>query len=61
MYHLREKQKTIFPLMVDAERPDLASASLLEGRVLVLVDGSPFVIVAPSNFLQSLHSPDDFI
>lgn len=60
MYHLREKQKTIFPLMVDAERPDLASASLLEGRVLVLVDGSPFVIVAPSNFLQSLHSPDDF-
>ena len=53
MYHLREKQKTIFPLLVDAERPDLAAASLLEGRVIVMVDGSPFCVIAPSSFYKA--------
>ena len=49
-YFLREKQFSIFPLIYDTERPDDASACLFEGKVLVLIDGSPYILVAP-NFL----------
>ncbi len=59
-YFLREKQFSIFPLIYDTERPDDASACLFEGKVLVLIDGSPFILVAPNFFINSMVSMDDF-
>ncbi|GAA3318599.1 hypothetical protein GCM10020331_022050 [Ectobacillus funiculus] len=32
-----------FPQLINTERPDVAAANLLEGRVVILVDGTPFV------------------
>ncbi len=59
-YYLREKQKTVFPLLLDTERPDLATACLYEGRAIIIVDGTPFALIAPSNFLLSSNTPEDF-
>ena len=41
-------------------RPDTVVASLFEGRVAILVDGSPFALVAPMLFVQALQSPEDY-
>ncbi len=49
-----------FPQLVNTERPDVAAANLLEGRVVILVDGTPFVLIAPINFFSLLQSAEDY-
>ncbi|WP_134701152.1 spore germination protein [Ammoniphilus sp. YIM 78166] len=49
-----------FPQMLNTERPDVAVSSLLEGRVVILVDGTPFVIVAPITLYSLLQSSEDY-
>ncbi|AAY60299.1 spore germination protein (plasmid) [Bacillus cereus] len=49
-----------FPQLLNTERPDVAAANLLEGRVIILVDGTPFVLIAPISFFSLLQSPEDY-
>jgi hypothetical protein len=49
-----------FPQLLSTERPDVASAYLLEGHVVVLVDGTPSVLIAPVTFYALLQSPEDY-
>ncbi|NPV93490.1 MAG: spore germination protein [Firmicutes bacterium] len=51
---------SVFPTIALTERPDKACAALLEGRVLVLVDNSPFVLIIPTVFWQFLTSSGDY-
>lgn len=48
------------PQMLLTERPDRVAAYLGEGRVAVIVHGSPFVIVVPVTFFNLIHSPEDY-
>ncbi|RAP76023.1 spore germination protein [Paenibacillus montanisoli] len=49
-----------FPQMVITERPDIVSAGLMKGKVAVLTNGTPNVILAPMTFWVGLQAPDDF-
>lgn len=49
-----------FPQIQNTERPDKSVANLLEGRVVILVDGSPFALIAPAVFSQFYQSVDDY-
>jgi hypothetical protein len=49
-----------FPQVLTTERPDVAAASLLEGRVTILVDGTPFAMIAPTTIYSLLQSPEDY-
>ncbi|MEI7024621.1 spore germination protein [Paenibacillus sp. y28] len=49
-----------FPQLQITERPDTVAASLLEGRVAILVDGTPFVMLAPIVFWQWLQASEDY-
>lgn len=49
-----------FPLIQSTERPDRVEAALLEGRVSILIDGSPFILIAPVTYPMLLQSPDDY-
>ncbi|HZG87739.1 spore germination protein [Paenibacillus sp.] len=49
-----------FPQMQYTERPDTAAAMLLEGRVVILVDGTPNVLTGPITFWQLMHSSEDY-
>jgi hypothetical protein len=49
-----------FPQLLDTERPDVAAANLSEGRVVILVDGTPFVLIAPVSFFSFFQAPDDY-
>lgn len=49
-----------FPQFMTSERPDVASANLLEGRIVVLVDGTPFTLIAPVSFSSFIQAPEDY-
>ncbi|WP_053362513.1 spore germination protein [Bacillus sp. FJAT-27251] len=49
-----------FPQLLYTERPDVAAASLLEGRVVILIDGTPITLVAPCTFASLLQAPEDY-
>lgn len=57
---IEEKTFTTFPTLFHTERPDVAAANLLEGRVAILVDGTPYVLLAPSVFIQFFQAVDDY-
>ncbi len=49
-----------FPQTLSTERPDRVVVHLVEGRVAILVDGSPFGHIAPISLFTLMHSADDF-
>lgn len=49
-----------FPQIQNTERPDKVVANLLEGKVAILVDGTPFALIAPAVFSQFYQSPEDY-
>lgn len=51
---------SLFPLVNNTERPDRVAAMLLEGRVAILVDGTPFVLTVPTLMVEFLQSPEDY-
>ncbi|CAH0121382.1 MULTISPECIES: spore germination protein [unclassified Paenibacillus] len=49
-----------FPQVLTTERPDVACANLLEGRIVILVDGTPISIIAPITFFSLLQSAEEY-
>ncbi|MGN8648012.1 spore germination protein [Gracilibacillus sp. HCP3S3_G5_1] len=49
-----------FPQILNTERPDKASAALLQGKVVIILDGSPFVLIAPTTLANAMQSPEDY-
>lgn len=54
------KQNTLFPLSMNSERPDVTAANIYEGRVVLMVDGNPQVMIFPSLFLDYLQAPEEY-
>jgi spore germination protein KA len=57
---IEDETFTTFPTVYHTERPDVVAANLLEGRVAILVDGTPFALVVPALFIQFFQAPDDY-
>ena len=57
---LRRQWYNPFPKIRTTERPDAASAQLLEGSVLIVCDNSPQVMVLPSTMLDFLQETNDY-
>jgi spore germination protein len=49
-----------FPQVQSTERPDKVIASVLEGRVAILVDGTPFALLVPATFPQFFQAGEDY-
>jgi hypothetical protein len=49
-----------FPTVRTTERPDTVAACLLEGKVAILVDGTPYVLIVPGTFIEFLQSNEDY-
>lgn len=58
--YIEDRPFSVFPQMQYTERPDKVAASLLEGRIALIVDGSPNVLLLPLLFVQLLQSPEDY-
>ncbi len=55
-----EQNNNLFPTIIETERPDKACMALLEGKVIILVDNSPYCIILPNLFFDLFHTPDDY-
>lgn len=51
---------SLFSQIQNTERPDKACAALLEGRIVIIVDNAPFVLIVPTVFWQYLQAPGDY-
>jgi len=51
---------SLIPTTLATERPDRVAAFLNEGHLAIVMDGSPFAIVAPITIWGLLHSPEDY-
>lgn len=49
-----------FPQIEHSERPDKVAAAILEGRVAILIDTTPYVLMVPTIFFQFMQAADDY-
>ncbi|MCX7841475.1 MAG: spore germination protein [Clostridia bacterium] len=57
---IKDDRYSVFPTIINYEKPDSVAAALLEGRIAVFVDGTPFVIVAPALFFEFIQASEDY-
>ena len=55
-----EKKHHLFPTIQTTEKPDKCCMALLEGKIIILVDTSPYALILPSFFLDFFHTTDDY-
>ena len=56
---IEDNSKCSLPQMLSTERPDKAANHILSGRVVVIVNGSPYVLIMPCVFVDFLSSAED--
>ncbi len=57
---LEKSQKTSFPKTISTERPDLTCINLLNGKIVILVENSPTVLILPATLDDFLKSSEDY-
>ncbi len=58
---LDTEEKSIFSMVGDTERPDVLCTKINEGKVAVLVDGSPYALTVPHFFVENFQTLDDYL
>jgi len=56
---LTTEKFTIFPTMMITERPDRIALNLSQGKIVILLDGTPFSLILPAVFFDFISSMDD--
>lgn len=57
---IQDSKLSPFPTLYSTDRPDKVCGSLLDGKVAIMIDGSPFVLTAPALFVEFLHTSQDY-
>lgn len=57
---LLDDWKTVFPVFQNTQRPDKTASALLEGRIALVVDNSPDVLLLPATFHTFFQASDDY-
>jgi len=57
---LQDENVKLFKQVGSDEKPDIITAKLLEGRVAIFVDGSPFVLTVPYIILEDIQQSNDY-
>jgi len=56
---LKQNSKSSIPELLTTERPDRAASSILDGKVVIIVNGTPITLIAPCTFFDLLESFED--
>lgn len=51
---------TVFPQAYNTERPDVVEANIMEGRVAVIIDGTPVALIYPAMIAQFFQAIEDY-
>ncbi len=57
---IQDSKLGLFPTVGNSEKPDIVAGKLLEGRVAILCDGTPFVLTVPYLFVEAIQSSEDY-
>ncbi|WHY01508.1 spore germination protein [Neobacillus sp. DY30] len=57
---IQDNPYSVFPQVNNTERPDKVAAYLLEGKIGILVDNTPFALLVPVSFYEMLQSSEDY-
>lgn len=57
---IKDNRYSIFPTFLNSEKPDSVVAALLEGKVAILVDGTPYVLTAPALMVEFFQTSEDY-
>lgn len=57
---IRDDRASPFPTAGFTERPDIVAAKLLEGRIALVVDGTPVVLTVPHILQETFQANDDY-
>ncbi|WP_372631377.1 spore germination protein [Cohnella sp.] len=49
-----------FPQLLHTERPDKVRAALLQGKAVIMLEGTPFALILPTTFVALIQSPEDY-
>ncbi|MBU3099083.1 MULTISPECIES: spore germination protein [Clostridium] len=58
--YIEDYPYTVFPQAYSTERPDRAIGNMLEGRIVIIVEGTPMVLVYPAIFMQFFQAVEDY-
>ncbi len=56
---IEDNPMSLIPTLLSTERPDRAASHVVEGKVAIIADGTPFAIIAPVTLDELFHSPED--
>lgn len=54
-----EDKHSTFPSIITTERPDTLSMQLLEGKVCIIMENSPYALIIPTFFSDLFHASED--
>lgn len=57
---IQDSTFSFFPTVGNSEKPDVVASKLLEGRVAIITDGTPYVLTVPYLFIESLQVAEDY-
>lgn len=57
---LEDSSYSPFPQLLNTERPDRVAANLMEGRIVLVMEGSPTALIMPVNFFSFFQSAEDY-
>ncbi|WP_313804955.1 spore germination protein [Cytobacillus sp.] len=57
---ISDNSNSPFPQLLDTERPDRIAGILAEGKIAIVVDGSPHVLIAPTTLVEFFSSFEDY-
>jgi spore germination protein KA len=57
---IQDESYTPFPTVYNSERPDVIAAELLEGKVAIIIDGTPIVLIVPALFISFMQASEDY-
>lgn len=57
---IEEHDYSVFPQTIGSERPDVIEASLMEGRLAFLLEGTPYVTTYPTAFIEFFQTIEDY-
>jgi spore germination protein KA len=56
---IEDRPNALFPQVLSTERPDRVASFIMEGQVVIILEGTPAALVVPMSFFRLLHTSED--
>ena len=58
--YIEDNPFSIYATVASSEKPDVVTGKILEGRIAIIVDGSPFVLTVPMLYTENFQTSEDY-